>query len=470
MKSISMAAWKMASTGCLLGLIGLFAPAFSAGAKPSGQKRPPNFVVIMADDLGAKELGCYGHPEHKTPNLDRLARQGMRFRTCFSTPICSPTRVMIMTGRYGFRTGWYNLIGRAGSPTRTNPKYSLAHAEITFAQVLKPKGYATALAGKWQLTGKVPGLIHECGFDEYRIWAYTHNLPPGVVHTGGWEIPQKKPARYWHPCILQSGKYLPSKPHDYGPDLFADFIIDFIRRHKAKPFLVYYPMCLTHKPWAPTPDLQQPGKKTAGGLQNNVQYMDHVAGRIVTALDELGLRNNTIVLFTGDNGTGGSGKGKPAELGARVPLIVSCPGTVLSGVVSEELVDLSDVLPALAEFAGAPLPKDRPIDGRSLAPTLCGEQGTHREWIFSYIHKYRVLRDKRWLLEGDGRFFDCGDRRNGRGYVDVTDSKDPQVVAARRRFERILKDLPAPKDLEARPDSQRGKKAKKKRPKKVKAR
>ena len=203
-------------------------------------------------------------------------------------------------------------------------------------------------------------------------------------------------------------------------------------------------MVLTHNPQDPTPDLKNPGQKTPGSFRHSVEYMDHVVGRIVGALDRLGIRENTVVLFTADNGTGGDGKGQATELGARVPFIANCPGTVKAGVVSDELVSLADVLPTLAEMAGADLPQDRPIDGRSFAPLLRGEKGDPRPWLFSYISDRRLLRDKRWLLEEDGKFYDCGDKRDHQGYKDVTGSQEPEVVAARRRFEAILKDLPAP--------------------------
>ncbi|MEX2288521.1 MAG: sulfatase-like hydrolase/transferase, partial [Planctomycetaceae bacterium] len=381
--------------------------ACSTALSAAEQPRPLNFVVILADDLGAAELACYGNREHRTPHLDRLAQEGMRFRTCYATPICSPSRVMLMTGRYGFRTGWYNFTGRPGSPTYKNSDYDLGTAELTFADVLKTAGYATALSGKWQLTGKVPTLIHDCGFDEYMMWAYKHNLPEGVVHTGAWEdAKSQKTERYWHPSIVSNGKYRPTTENDYGPDLFNDYLIDFIRRNKQRPFLAYYPMCLTHRPWRPTPDLEHKGRKTEGGLKHNVEYMDHLVGRLVQAIDDEGLRENTVIFFMGDNGTQGAGKGAVTEMGARVPLIVRCPGAVLDGVVSDELVDLTDVFPTLIDFAHATLPTDRDIDGVSLVPTLRGENGTHRDWIFSYLHNRRILRDQRWLLEGDGRFYD----------------------------------------------------------------
>jgi arylsulfatase A-like enzyme len=406
-----------------------------------------NFIVIMADDLGAEEIACYGNKEHKTPNLDRLAREGVRFRTCYSTPLCSPTRVMIMTGRYGFHTGWYNFRSRAGKPKDLFPFYKIGDWELSFADVLKKKGYVSCLAGKWQLGGKPPTLIHDNGFDEYRMWAYKANLPTGVKHTGGW---QKKnlTSRFWHPCILENGKYLPTHPDDYGPDLFTDFIIEFIQRHKDELFLAYYPMVLTHTPWRPTPDPDNQGKKKKEGLKSNVEYMDHLIGRIISALEEIGLRDKTVVIFTGDNGTQHAGKGLPAEIGVKVPLIISCPGMIESGVVSDELVDLTDILPTLAEFGDANLPKDRPIDGVSLVPTLLGKEVVHRDWIFSYLHERRILRTKHWLLEGDGRFYYCGDSRNRSDYVDVTNSNDTEVEKARERFNRILLNLPAPNNIE----------------------
>jgi arylsulfatase A-like enzyme len=161
----------------------------------------------------------------------------------------------------------------------------------------------------------------------------------------------------------------------------------------------------------------------------------------------MGLRENTVVFFTGDNGTGGQGKGQYTELGARVPMIVNCPGVVKPSKPSDELVDLSDILPTLADFAGAKPPSG--IDGRSFAPLLRGEKGPTREWIYSYLADRQILRTKRWLLEDNGpghpgRFFDCGNSRDGTGYRDVTDSTNPEVLAAKKRFKDILADKPLP--------------------------
>jgi arylsulfatase A len=400
--------------------------------------RPYNVVLILADDLSAGELACYGNKTNQTPNIDRLASEGTRFQTCWATPLCTPTRVMLMTGQFGFRTGYYNLFGRPFVPLPESPLYDVG-AKTTFADVAKAKGYTTALAGKWQLSGALPDLVRDCGFDQYMIWAYKEYLPPGVEHTGAW---QNKPggttSRYWNPSIIRNGAYAPTKPNDYGPDLFCDFLIDFIRTNKDKPFCAYWPMVLTHDPHVPTPDLDHPGQRTARGLATNVRYMDHVVGRMMRAIDEAGLAERTIILFTADNGTGGAGKGQLTEAGVREPMIVRCPKTVKAGVVSDALVSLVDVLPTIAEFTGGTLPADRVIDGKSFAPVLRGQSTTHHDWLFSYLREGRMIRDARYVLQGDGRMIDA---TSG---ADVTDAADPAVKAARGKFETLLKDLPGP--------------------------
>ena len=378
----------------------------------------------------------------------------MKFDTCYTATICHPTRFEIMTGQYGHHNGIFQFPGRPGGPKPGAPEDNIAN-HLTFAQVLRPAGYATAMAGKWQLTGKIPTLVYETGFDEYCMWAYKHNLPEGVHHTGGWEgKPGGRTSRYWHPSIVKNAEYLPTEPDDYGPDIFCEFVIDFVRRHKDEPFFVYYPMCPTHSPYYATPDTVKSEadkwKHTKENFKANVEYTDKLVGRIVAVLDELGLRENTVVFFTGDNGTGGQGKGQPTELGARVPMIVNCPGTVEAIGATGELIDTSDVLPTLAGFAGVRLPEDHVIDGHNFAPLLRGDGDAPREWIYSYVGGRRVLRTKRWLLENDspdhpGRFFDCGTCRDGSDYRDVTDSQDPEVAAARKRFEQLLADKPVPK-------------------------
>jgi hypothetical protein len=198
-----------------------------------------------------------------------------------------------------------------------------------------------------------------------------------------------------------------------------------------------------------TPDPANPGKRWPAGFKSNLEYLDYLMGKLLAALKADDLDENTLVIFIGDNGTGGDGKGAVTELGARVPCIIRGPG-VKRGVVSRAVADLTDIMPTLADYSGAELPKDQPFDGHSLAPVLRGEKEKHRDWIYSHLDDGRVLRDSRWLLEiakgGKGeKFFDCGESRDGTGYRDVTASTDPEVKAAWVRFTEILAGMPEPK-------------------------
>ncbi len=406
-------------------------------------ERKPNVILVLADDLGARELGCYGNTLHKTPNLDRLAAEGTRFETFYVNPLCTPTRVALMTGQYGFHNGFLGMSNPAFVPGKSSPRRDIA-THFTHGRMLQQAGYVTALAGKWQLSGKLPDLVFEAGFEHYRMWAYDHNLPEEVKHpaheSGG------NACRYWHPSILENGKYLPTRPEQYGPDLFNEFVLDFVRSHKSQPFFVYYPSVLTHSPHLETPDPEKPGERRAATFKNNLEYLDHLMGRLLDTLKAEELDRNTVVIFIGDNGTGGAGKATLTELGARTPCIVRGPG-VRSGVVSRAVADVTDIFPTLADLAGVQLPGDRPFDGHSLLPVLRGEKERHRDWIYSHLDDGRVLRDNRWLLEidkGGGRekFFDCGESRDGSGYKEVSRSADPEVGEARARFGRILEGLP----------------------------
>jgi len=428
------------------------ASVLAGGQLRAGQaaaKRPPNLIVLMADDCSAKEYSCYGSTEIHTPVLDSLAKTGVRFRTCWCAPICSPTRAMVMTGRYAFRTHWWH---NDMKPTGKEPHADLSEHNRIFAQVLKEAGYATAVCGKWQLHGDEEAY----GFDEHCMWEKWDGFD-GPVEQEGQSLPGRA-ARYWHPAIVKNGQGVPTKATDYGPDLFVEFLLDFARRHKDRPFLIYYPMCLTHGSWdfeagrrgyLPVPELdadgQPTGRKVPGSLKSNVEYADALVGRIVRGLEALGLRENTILFYTCDNGTAGYGKNKVAgERGPLVPMIVNGPGHVKPSGARDELVSLVDLFPTLADLAGAPLPANYVIDGQSFAWLLRGEPGRERDYIFSYCADARMIRTKRWLLDGEGRLWDCGNNRSGEGYTDVTDSKDAEPVAARRQLERYLEDLPGP--------------------------
>jgi arylsulfatase A-like enzyme len=232
----------------------------------------PNIIVLMADDVSARELGCYGHRQHYTPILDGLARDGCKFRTCWATPLCRPTRAELFTGRYGFRTGWYHNQLR---PQLSDPNFNLATSNLTFAQVLRNAGYATMACGKWQITG----TVEEHAFDEHCLW----EADRGSAGSGSSSLPQLAP-RYWQPAIIENGTPLVTTPDDYGPEIFVDFLLDFMARHRDRPQLIYHSMPLAHVEWdtvqnAPVyselPVLDAAGRwtgaKEPGSLRSSVQ-------------------------------------------------------------------------------------------------------------------------------------------------------------------------------------------------------
>ena len=366
-----------------------------------------NVILIMSDDTGYEVFGCYGSKQYKTPRIDELADTGMRFNHCYSQPICCPSRVKIMTGKSNVRNYIYWDI--------LDPK------EKTIGHMMQDAGYATCVSGKWQLYGSgtfAPelagkGVLPEnAGFDEHCCWQV-----------------DSRPARYWQPELRVNGKDTSFPDEDaFGPDICTDFICDFIERNKEKPFFAYYPMMLTHSPFTTTP---HSADRSATGKQKNfedmVAYMDTLVGRIADKLDEAGVRENTLILFTGDNGSpkGGifselngemieGGKGKNTDGGTRVALVANYPGTVPAGKVTDDLVDFSDMMPTMAAMTGAALPKGDVLDGVSFAPQLRGKQGSPREWIYSYLEAIPgpepdptiFARDQRWKLYSDGRLFD----------------------------------------------------------------
>lgn len=377
----------------------------AAAAQPAPRK--PNIVLILADDVGYECFAPYGSKQYATPVLSRLADSGIKFNHCYSTPLCTPTRVSLMTGLSNVRN--YTDFG------------ALRPGEYTFARLFRDAGYATAIAGKWQLQGSrnVDGTSPaQSGFDEWCLWntALTNRN------------------RYWNPSIELNGKLKPATKNEYGPDHYSGFLLDFIERNRTRPFFAYYPMALTHGPFDPTPDsADRNSKNDQKNFEDMVAYTDKIVGRFVKKLEDLNLTRNTILIFTSDNGTAHNlhsqlngrtihgDKGSATDGGTHVPLIVHAPGIVKGGRVLDDLVDPSDFLPTLADAIGAKLPASRTFDGRSFFPQLKGEKGHPRDWIYSYYFprpysetydnpyahpEIRFARDQRYKLYGDGRLFD----------------------------------------------------------------
>ena len=372
-------------------------------APAAGAADRPNIVLIMADDMGYECVGANGSTFYKTPNIDRLAAGGMRFEHCYSQPICTPSRVQIMTGRYN---------------SRNYVRFGFLHPnEITFGNVMKKAGYATCIVGKWQLQGGFEGP-NKFGFDEYCLWQLT-----------------RRPNRYPNPGLEINGKPVDYTNGEYGPDVVSDYLIDFIKRHKDGPFFAYYPMMLPHWPFQPTPDSEDwdpsetevwpRSKWDREHFSGMVSYADKMVGKIDRALGELGIREKTLLIFTCDNGTYTGitspfkglqlkgGKGSTPNAGTHVPMVASWPGTIREGVVLQDLIDFSDMLPTFADLGGGEVPDDRKIDGRSFVPQLRGERGNPRDWTFCWYERYgrrngkvkRFARNQDYKLYHDGRFY-----------------------------------------------------------------
>ncbi len=454
MKSIHNSVHSLLIAGVAAVLTANAAAPLLAASKD--EKRPPNIVLIMADDLGYECIGAHGGTSYKTPVLDRLADGGIRFDHCYSQPLCTPSRVKIMTGIYNVRN--YVRFGLL------DPK------QTTFAQLLNEAGYATCVVGKWQLLGGFEGPKH-FGFDEYCLWQLT-----------------RRPSRYASPGLEVNGKQV-DYPGKYGPDVVADFACDFMRRNRAKPFLVYYPMILTHCPFEPTPDSPDwaPGSKGSKSYKGSakyfgdmVTYMDKIVGRLVDQLDELGLRENTLVMFTGDNGTDSpivskmgdrdvpGGKGKMTDGGTHVPLIANWPGTIPKGKVSDDLIDFSDFLPTICGCAGVAVPEKLHIDGRSFLPQLQGKKGDPRKWIYCWYSRgggptgKEFARNQRYKFYRTGQFYDIENDVLEKTPLAV-DALDEKTAAVRDMLQAALDQY-----KDARPENLRQGKPKTKKKKKAK--
>ena len=407
----------------LLPALSVVAGALSVVAADATPQKP-NIIFILADDYGVGEVGCYGADHYKTPNIDALAKSGMRYTHAYTVPLCGPSRALILTGRYGFRTGAVNK-DQTGLFTPA--------AETMMPKVLKPAGYVTSAIGKW---GQLPLGPAEFGFDDY------------LKFTGS--------GIYWNTqdngkTYELNGVTKPLRDKEYMPEVMHEHLMDFITNHLDKPFYIYYSLSHVHAKILATPDSAPDSKDLYG---DNIAYLDKLVGKLVAELDRLKLREKTLLVFFGDNGTsnpradratiGGrrlaGAKGSMLEGGGLVPMIASWPGVTPAGKVTTDFVDASDFFPTFAELAGAKLPEKTILDGRSFAPQLRSEKGQPREWIFNQLAKMWYVREAGWKLNQAGELFDMSDAPFTEKLV-AADTKDPAVIAARKRLQPVLDKL-----------------------------
>ncbi|MFN3325967.1 MAG: sulfatase [Bryobacteraceae bacterium] len=359
--------------------------ASALGLAAQTQSRPPNFVVIYADDLGYGDLSCYGATAHRTPRLDRMAQEGVRFTDFYvPTPYCAPSRASLLTGRYPFRNG---MVFNPAPDSGVNDA-GLRASEITIAEALKSKGYTTTCIGKWHL-GHLPEFLPRTqGFDEYYGILYSNDMRPVQL------VENERVAKY---PVIQA---------DLTRE-YTDRAIDFIERNRSKPFFLYLPHAMPHKPLAASERFYS--YETPGSLYSDViRELDFECGRILDTLKRLGLEENTLVVFASDNGPwfGGSTAGLRGmkasswEGGIRVPMIARWPGRIPSGRVCREIAGVIDLFPTICGLAGVPLPSDRVLDGRDIFSLMTREGAkTPHEALFSMSGPNLVtVRSGKWKL------------------------------------------------------------------------
>lgn len=438
---------------CFLFLFITIGDSAAADTSTTKAPSPPNILLIMADDIGYECFGCYGSTEYQTPHIDRLAATGIRFTQAHSTPLCTPSRVNLLSGKSNVFN--YQDFG-------VYPK-----GEPTFANYFSEQGYRTAVAGKWQLQLDKAGRgisPKEAGFDTSCLW----NLPGGARE------------RYWNPSFIRDGQLLELPSDAFGPDVMTDFLIDFINQPSDQPFLAYYPMILVHDPFVPTPQsdggtrkdkLKRSYETQKRNYVDMVHHMDHCVGRLMEAISKTGNDRNTLIIFTADNGTNAAlnselegkeiqgGKGYTHDYGTHVPLIVSFAGRVPENQRCDDLIAFSDFFPTLVEAADLPPRTITDGDGVSFWPQCCGRQGSPRSWIYGYYfprpyakvfdNKYshypvHYARDHRYKLYDNGDLYDTlVDVMEADAIPPQTDQENPEQAAARAKLSAAINQYPS---------------------------
>ncbi len=368
----------------------------------------PNFVIINIDDLGYADVGPFGSKLNRTPNLDRMAREGRKFTSFYAAPVCSPSRSSLMTGCYPKRALPIPHVLFPGNDV------GLAPAEVTVAEVLKARDYATGIVGKWHLGDQPEFLPLQQGFDSYFGLPYSNDMGPtqdGIKSNLGAPLPKPREREQPPLPLIRDNKVLQRVlPDDQQSlvEIYTDDALSFIATHKTEPFLLYLAHNAVHFPI-------YPGKKWAGnsphGIYSDwVEEVDWSVGRVLDALREQGLAERTLVIFTSDNGGTRRAVNSPLkgfkastfEGGIRVPMIAWWPGHVPAGTECDAITGMFDVMPTLAALAGAKVPTDRKIDGMNIWPQMAGDPDAgpaHDTFYYYRGLRLQAVRHGDWKLE-----------------------------------------------------------------------
>ena len=417
-----------------------------AGGAPAPDPEKPNFIVINIDDLGYADIGPFGSTLNRTPNLDRMAREGRKLTTFYAAPVCSPSRASLMTGCYPKRAlSIPHVLFPAGGE-------GLAPAEITIAELLKARGYATGIIGKWHLGDQPEFLPTRQGFDRWFGLPYSNDMGPaadGVKSNFGAPIPESK-GKGQPPLPLLRGETVIqrvlAKDQTELTERYTVEALNFIRDHKGGPFFLYLPHTGVHFPLYPGDAFR--GRSKNGLYGDWVEEIDASVGRVLDALRELGLEKRTLVLFVSDNGGTNRASNAPLrgfkastlEGGVRVPAIAWWPGTIPAGTETDAITGMMDVLPTLARRAGGEPPADRTIDGMDLWPLLTGEAGAKGHDTFYYYRglKLEAVRGGPWKLHlAKGDLYHLG---NDPGEAKDVAAEHPEELARLRALADRMKD------------------------------
>jgi len=380
-------------------IVAVCAAAAVVIAVVSAQTRtPPNIVIILADDLGYGDLGSFGSPNIRTPRLDAMAAEGQKWTNFYVQPVCSPSRAALLTGRLPIRSGMYGIAtGTAPKVLRDNAAQGLPPDEITIADLLKPRGYATAIVGKWHLGQLKPFLPMNQGFDYWFGLPYSHDMRMTVPRDNGYQTAAYYDAKpeYWDVPLMRNGDVI-ERPVDHRTltKRYTEEAVRFIGDNRGRPFFLYLAHSLPHIPLARSPEFVN---HSAGGIYGDVvEEIDASTGRILDALKAAGIDERTVVVFTSDNGPwmpfgahGGSagplrgGKGTTWEGGVRTPAIFRWAGTIRPGVVTD-IGSAMDLFATAGALSGAGVPGDRPIDGVDLRAPLTGAGPSPRRVLYYY--------------------------------------------------------------------------------------
>jgi arylsulfatase A-like enzyme len=370
-----------------------------------GAEQPPNIVVIFADDLGYGDLGCFGHPTIKTPNLDRMACEGMKLTQFYSAAeVCTPSRAALLTGRLPPRNG------QCGSKRVYFPqsKGGLQPEEITTAELLKSKGYATACIGKWHL-GHLPQFLPgKQGFDYFYGTPYVNDMDRVPTSPKGKAAYVAPKSEYWNLPLMRNTEII-ERPANQNlfTRRYADEAVRFIREHQERPFFLYLAHNMPHVPLFRSDEFA--GKSRRGLYGDVVEELDKSVGAVLDAIRDAKLAERTLVIFTSDNGPwlmyneqGGSagllreGKGSTWEGGMREPTIAWWPGKIAAGSVSQELASTLDFLPTFCALAGVEKPKDRQLDGYDVTSVLTGGASPRKEMFYYRSYDLMAVRVGPW--------------------------------------------------------------------------